>query len=159
MSHTHEVFQVLNEFKNNKDAVIDWSVVVDNDELFEMVLDALDTLLNNISLLPSLSEAERINLVGKLAIQRATIAFLYGNEERYKDFLGAGAEITKLMQTIITIKDLMSQAEERFGEYEDIEADLETLDEIPLDLLVRLRPVFIAIALMTLITIDQPEYH
>lgn len=159
MSHTHEVFQVLNEFKNNKEAIIDWSVVVDNDELFEMVLDGLDTLLNNISLLSNLSEAERINLVGKLAIQRATIAFLYGNGERYKDFLESGAEITKLMHAVIGIKDLMGQAEERFGEYEDIEADLETLDEIPLDLLVRLRPVFIAIALMTLITIDQPEYH
>lgn len=152
------LFETILAFKNQKTEPIDWTVTWEDDGKFETMLDALDTLMDGVSLIPDIEEPKRINLLGRIALNRSHIANSYGNEQQIAHFIKHGKNLETIVRDIINASNWLKTAEDRFEEYVEFEDTITAETDVTHKQLDHFRPVLMALAAMSIITIQEEEY-
>lgn len=151
------LFGTITEFNTQRDVTIDWTAVWEDEERFETVLDALDALLDGVALLPDIEEIKRIHLLGKLALSRSHLAHCYGNQQQIAHFLKHGESLQNILRDIMNISPWIKMAQDRFEEYVEFEETVTEETVLTQKQLDSFRPILMALALMSIITIDQED--
>lgn len=152
------LFETIKHFNQNTDEKIDWTVVWEDEEKFETVIDALDALIDGVALLPDIEDMKRIHLLGRLALMRSHLSHCYGNEQQIAHFLKHGEKFESLMRDVINCSGWLSMAQQRFDEYVEFEETVTEDTHLTQKQLDHFRPILMALALMSIITIEDEEY-
>jgi hypothetical protein len=152
------LFETINHFNQNKHETIDWTAVLEDEEKFETVIDALDTLLDGTALLPDIEDMKRIHLLGRLALTRSHLSYCYGNEQQIAHFIKHGEKLELLLRDIINCSNWLSLAQQRFDEYVEFEETATEDSQLTQRQLDHFRPILMALATMAIITIEEEEY-
>lgn len=152
------VFSILNEFAN-KERSIQWSSLLGQEELMEFLDQAINRTIHNFALLPDINDAQKESLIGKLAVCHARMAERYGAEDE-QDFVKLGAEFEEILRSLIKTSNWLTIGQARYADYEKFEEQEEAAEE-ELELSEKelnfLRPVFLAIDIFGIITIQDAQ--
>lgn len=152
------LFETIAHFNRNKDETIDWTAVWEDEEKFETIIDALDALIDGVALLPDIEDMKRIHLLGRLALTRSHLSHCYGNEQQIPHFLQHGKNFESLLRDVINCSGWLSMAQQRFDEYVEFEETVTEDTHLTQKQLDHFRPILMALALMSIITIEEEEY-
>lgn len=152
------LFGTISHFNENKGETIDWTAVWEDEEKFETVMDALDALIDGIALLPDIEEMKRIHLLGKLALNRSHLSHCYGNEQQIPQFIKYGETLETLLREVINCSPWLKTAQDRFDEYVEFEETVTEDTQLSQRQLDHFRPILMALAIMSIITIEEDEY-
>lgn len=150
------VFGILNEF-TNKERSIEWSTLLGQEELMEFLDQAINRTIHNFALLPDIQDAQKEALIGKLAVCHARMAERYGAEEE-QGFARLGAEFEEILRSLIKTSNWLSVGQARYADYEKFEEQEEAAEEeleLSQEELNFLRPVFLAIDIFGIVTIQD----
>ncbi len=147
-----DIVQAIKDFVE-QETVIDWSIIFNDQELFELALESLDTIIDNVALYNTISEENRIIYAGKLSLIRAQLAYCIGQKELFPLFEQAGNSSISTIRELLTTSDVIQEGRKRFQTYEEL--DTESLETFSTEELTFLRPVFIIIGTYSLLTLDQ----
>lgn len=152
------VFDILNDFIK-KERSIQWSTLLGQEELMEFLDQAINRTIHNFALLPDIQDAQKEALIGKLAVCHARMAERYGAESE-QDFVRLGADFEEILRTMAKTSNWISVAQTRYADYEKFEEQEEAAEE-ELELSEKelnfLRPVFLAIDIFGIITIQDAQ--
>lgn len=151
------LFETISSFKNQRTEPIDWTIAWEDDSKFETMLDAIDALIDGVALIPDIEEPKRINLLGRLALNRCHLAHSYGNDQQIAHFIKHGQNLEHLLKEVINICPWLKTAESRFDEYIEFEEMVTEDSEINQKQIDHFRPILMALAAMAIITIEQEE--
>lgn len=152
------LFNTLISFKNQKNEPIDWTIAWEDDAKFETIIDGIDALIDGVALIPDIEEAKRINLLGRLALNRSHLSHSYGNEQQVAHFIKHGQNLEGLIRDVLNASPWLKTAEERFEEYVEFEDTVNEESDISQKQIDHFRPILMALAAMAIITIEQEEY-
>lgn len=153
----HELLTMLNNFKNGT-ASIDWATMWNDSDLCDLALDGIESFIDNLAIDENVDDVKRVDLVGRLTIARVYL-FEAFNKDQGQDFIKAGGYVDQAMREAIS-PQLLKVVDERFETYEKNEEKISSQQCLSDSELDYYRPVFMAIALMTLLSIDQmSEYE
>lgn len=157
MSLKNELLTTLNNFKNGS-ACIDWASMWDDSDLCDLALDGIESYIDNLAVDENIDDAKRVDLVGRLTIARVYL-FEAFNKDLGKEFVKTGQQVDQILRETIS-ESFLKVVGERFETYEKNEEKISSQQCLSDDELDYYRPVFMAIALMTLLSIDQmSEYE
>ena len=157
MNYKEELFGVIQDYKDQM-VTIDWEVVWQDDDIFDELLEALDAVINNCALLSNFDHSKRASLVAQFAICRAQLTDCFGDDERHNYFQATTRALEHTLRELITTSDWLKNAQDRFDEYLEFEESMMTEEmDITREHIDHFRPVMTALALMSIITIDQEE--
>jgi hypothetical protein len=151
------LFETISSFKNQKNQPIDWTIAWEDDSKFETILDAVDALIDGIALIPDIEEPKRINMLGRLALNRSHLAYSYGNDQQIAHFIKHGQNLEHLLKEVLNLSPWIKAAEARFDEYVDFEETVSEESDINQKQIDYFRPILMALAAMAIITIEQEE--
>jgi hypothetical protein len=151
------LFETISSFKNQRNEPIDWTVAWEDDGKFETMLDAVDALIDGIALIPDIEEPKRINLLGRLALNRSHLAHSYGNDQQIAHFIKHGQNLEFLLKEVLAVNPWLKTAESRFDEYVEFEETVTEDSEINQKQIDHFRPILMALAAMAIITIEQED--
>ncbi len=153
----HMLFNSIVQFNQTTEPTIDWTVVLEDDTKFETIIDAIDTLIDGVALLPDIEDLQRIHLLGRLALIRSHLSYCYVNEQQIAHFIQHGQRLEKLLKDIINCSNWLINAQQRFDEYLEFE-EMATEDTILTPKQIdQFRPVLMALAIMGIISIEEDE--
>jgi len=152
------LFTTLYAFKTQKNEPIDWTITWEDDAKFETILDGIDALIDGVALIPDIEEAKRINLLGRLALNRSHLSHCYGNEQQVSHFIKHGQSLEGLIRDVLNASAWLKTAEERFEEYVEFEDTVTEESDISQKQIDHFRPILMALATMAIITIEDEEY-
>lgn len=152
------LFGTIQEFNNDKASTIDWTSIWDDQEKFETVIDAIDALIDGVALLPDVEDLKKVHLLGRLALIRSHLAFCYGDEQQLAHFLKHGQNLELLLRDIISCSSWLGTAQQRFEDYVEFEETATEDTQLTPKQLHHFRPILMALAIMSIITIEQEEY-
>ncbi len=147
-----DIIQAIKDFVE-QETVIDWSIICKDQELFELALESLDTIIDNVALYDAIKEENRTMYAGKLSLNRAKLAFSVRQKELYPLFEQAGNSSVATIRELLTTSDIIEKGRKRFQTYEELDTD--ELENFSPKELTFLRPVFIIIGTYSLLTLDQ----
>ncbi len=151
------LFDTISAFKNQKNEPIDWTIAWEDADKFEMILDAVDALIDGVALIPDIEEAKRINLLGRLALNRSHISHCYGNEQQIAHFIKHGQNLEGILKDVLNASNWLKTAQDRFEEYVEFEDTVTEETDVTQKQLDHFRPILMALAAMAIITIEQEE--
>jgi hypothetical protein len=151
------LFETITYFNQENETTIDWTIVCEDEEKFETILDALDALIDGVALLPDIEDIKRVHLLGRLALIRSHLSYCFGNEQQIAHFIKHGERLEALLHDIINASNWLTTAQQRFDEYIEFEETVTEDAHLTQRQLDQFRPILMALAIMTIITIDSEE--
>jgi hypothetical protein len=152
------IFSTLKEF-NKGNISINWQAVFEDEEMMESMDEIKNRIAHNFALLDGISEKNKQELLGKLALAHAHLSDLYGSSKEQK-FLEETKVFEQVIKEIMNASDWLTHAEKRYNDYEKLEekaAEEPEIEHINQEHLNYLRPVFLAFDIFALNMIDAVE--
>lgn len=153
-----ELFDFLNDFKSN-DIDVDWEYLWEEDFGILSIYEDVEVLIKGVMLLP-VDNTQKEILAGKLALSRAALSINMEKENGLQEFIKSGKSLEAVLKEIMKIGNWLKTAEQRFSKYEEFEAKLEAMEseeDFDFEALDELRPVFMAVAIMNIMSVDSMD--
>lgn len=152
------LFGTIGKYNEQTEPTIDWTVVIEDQEKFETIIDALDTFIDCIALIPDVEDLQRIHILGRLAFIRSNLAYCFNNEQ-IAPFIQLGKRLEQVLKDIINCSNWLNNAEQRLDEYIEFEEMADPETELTQKQIEHFRPVLMALAALSIITIDKNNFE
>ena len=154
-----ELFDFLNDFKSNQ-IDVDWEFLFENGYGILTIYEEVEVLIKGVLLLENTDKAVKESLIGRLASARAGLSIFMEKENGLESFVKYGKDLEQTMKDILKTGNWVKLAEQRFEKYEQFEAKLEEMEseeDFDFEALDELRPVFMAVSIMNVMTVDEED--
>ncbi len=154
-----ELFDFLNDFKNNQ-IDVEWAYLFEQNYGIMTIYEETEVLIKGVLLLENVDKTVKNGLIGRLAAARAGLSIFMEKEGGLAEFVKFGKELEQTLKDIIKTGNWLKLADERFAKYEQFEAKLEEMmseEEFDFSALDELRPVFMAVSIMNIMTVDEED--
>jgi hypothetical protein len=146
------LFDALYEFSKDTDSYVDWQEAVNDEALFESILNSLDQMLNALSFLDKnlLSATQQKDEIYTLTLKKNQLIEAYAAQDT-EAASKAGMALEESLRTLLSSGNWLSKAEELLPAFEKAQSK----GELTIQERTQFKPVQLAFGIFTLISAHE----
>lgn len=148
------LIETIQEFRNAPVA-LDWQAIFEDQDAPEVLYDAIETIITSLTY-SDIENTIKEPLIGRLSMVRV-ILMVSAEQRQEVQFEQAGLQLETLLREVLRAGSWLTQAQELFEGYQELETAIEQGNEPTIEAINYFRPVFCALAFLTIVTLDQPS--